>query len=139
MYIREWRGRAKQSDAARYPEYFRKEFSSQLRSAPGFQGGSLSQREVGDQVEFLVLTRWKSMDAIREFTGSVAENAVMDPAPWQRSSPTIMRSGTMRCWKTSGNRDYRRVEFPGSCCASAFVTSPAMSSCTFKVSSSRRS
>jgi heme-degrading monooxygenase HmoA len=80
MYIREWRGRAKQSDAARYPEYFRKEFSSQLRSAPGFQGGSLSQREDGDQVEFLVLTRWKSMDAIREFTGSVAENAILDPA-----------------------------------------------------------
>ena len=79
MYIREWRGRAKQSDAARYPEYFRREFSSQLRSAPGFQGGSLSQREVGDEVEFLVLTRWKSMEAIREFTGSVAENAVMDP------------------------------------------------------------
>ena len=78
MYIREWRGRAKQSDAARYPEYFRREFSSHLRSAPGFQGGSLSQREVGDQVEFLVLTRWKTMDAIREFTGSVAENAVMD-------------------------------------------------------------
>jgi len=80
MYIREWRGRAKLSDATRYPEYFRKEFSSQLRSAPGFQGGSLSQREVGDQVEFLVLTRWKSLDAIREFTGSAAENAVMDPA-----------------------------------------------------------
>ena len=78
MYIREWRGRAKQSDAARYPEYFRKEFSSQLRNAPGFQGGSLSQREFGDQVEFLVLTRWKSMDAIRDFTGSVAENAVLD-------------------------------------------------------------
>ena len=79
MVIREWRGRAKQSDAARYPEYFRREFSSQLRSAPGFQGGSLSQREVGDQVEFLVLTRWKSLDAIREFTGTVAENALLDP------------------------------------------------------------
>jgi hypothetical protein len=27
MFIREWRGRAKQSDAARYPEYFRREYS----------------------------------------------------------------------------------------------------------------
>jgi heme-degrading monooxygenase HmoA len=79
MYIREWRGRAKQGDAARYPEYFRREVIRQLRQAPGFQGGYLSQREVGDQVEFLVLTRWKSMDAIREFTGSVAEHAVIDP------------------------------------------------------------
>jgi heme-degrading monooxygenase HmoA len=80
MFIREWRGRARQDDAARYPEYFRNEVSRQLREAPGFQGGYLSRREVGDQVEFLVLTRWKSMDAIREFTGSVAEHAVIDPA-----------------------------------------------------------
>jgi heme-degrading monooxygenase HmoA len=80
MFIREWRGRAKQSEATRYPEYFRKEVISQLRRAPGFQGGYLSQREVGDQVEFLVLTHWKTMDAIREFTGSVAEHAVIDPA-----------------------------------------------------------
>ena len=79
MFIREWRGRAKQDEAARYPEYFRNEVSRQLRQAPGFQGGYLSRREVGDQVEFLVLTRWKSMNAIREFTGSVAEHAVIDP------------------------------------------------------------
>lgn len=79
MFIREWRGRAKQSEATKYPEYFRKEVISQLRRAPGFQGGSLSQREMGDQVEFLVLTRWKTLDAIREFTGSAAEHAVIDP------------------------------------------------------------
>jgi heme-degrading monooxygenase HmoA len=79
MFIREWRGRAKQAEAARYPEYFRKEVIRQLRQAPGFQGGHLSRREDGDQVEFLVLTRWTSMDAIREFTGSVAEHAVIDP------------------------------------------------------------
>jgi heme-degrading monooxygenase HmoA len=79
MFIREWRGRAKQSEATKYPEYFRKEFSSQLCQAPGFQGGYLSQREIGEEVEFLVLTRWQSMDAIREFTGSAAEHAVIDP------------------------------------------------------------
>jgi heme-degrading monooxygenase HmoA len=80
MFIREWRGRAKQAEAAKYPEYFRKEVIRQLRQAPGFQGVNLSRREDGDQVEFLVLTRWTSMDAIREFTGSVAEHAVLDPS-----------------------------------------------------------
>jgi heme-degrading monooxygenase HmoA len=79
MFIREWRGRAKQSEATKYPEYFRREFISQLCGAPGFQGGYLSQREIGEEVEFLVLTRWQSMDAIREFTGSAAEHAVIDP------------------------------------------------------------
>ena len=80
MFIREWRGRAKQTDAVRYPEYFRNEVVRQLREAPGFQGGYLSRRDVGDQVEFLVLTRWKSMDAIRAFTGSVVDLAVIDPS-----------------------------------------------------------
>jgi heme-degrading monooxygenase HmoA len=80
MFIREWRGRAKQGEAARYPDYFRREVIRQLRQTPGFQGGYLTRREVGDQVEFLVLTRWKSMDAIREFTGAVADNAVIDPS-----------------------------------------------------------
>jgi heme-degrading monooxygenase HmoA len=79
MFIREWRGRAKHAEAARYPEYFRREVIGQLRDTPGFQGGYLSRREVGDQVEFLVLTRWKSMDAIRGFSGPVAEHAVIDP------------------------------------------------------------
>jgi heme-degrading monooxygenase HmoA len=79
MFIREWRGRAKQSESTKYPEYFRKEVVSQLRGARGFEGGYLSQREIGDQVEFLVITRWQTMDAIREFTGSVAEHAVIDP------------------------------------------------------------
>jgi heme-degrading monooxygenase HmoA len=79
MFIREWRGRAKQTSAAKYPEYFRNVVMQELRRVPGFQGGYLSRREVGDQVEFLVLTRWKSMDAIREFAGSVAEHAVIDP------------------------------------------------------------
>jgi heme-degrading monooxygenase HmoA len=79
MYIREWRGRARQTEAAKYPEYFRREVISQLRRAPGFQGAFLSKREIGDQVEYLVLTRWKSMEAIREYTGAVTEHAVIDP------------------------------------------------------------
>jgi heme-degrading monooxygenase HmoA len=79
MFIREWRGRARQAEAARYPEYFRREVIGQLRQVPGFQGGYLSRRDIGDQVEFLVLTRWKSMDAIREFSGPAADHAVIDP------------------------------------------------------------
>ncbi len=38
MYIREWRGRAKQTEAAKYSQYFRAEVVRQLRRAAGFQG-----------------------------------------------------------------------------------------------------
>ena len=46
---------------------------------PGFVGAHLSRRRLGDGIEFLVLTRWKSMDAIRAFAGSEIDNAVVEP------------------------------------------------------------
>lgn len=79
MIIREWRCRAKQSESARYPEYFRKEIIAQLRRVQGFLGGFLTQRPAGEHVEFLVLTRWNTMDAIRAFAGPMPEHAVIDP------------------------------------------------------------
>ena len=80
MIIREWRCRARQSEAAKYPDYFRKQLIQELRAVPGFLGASLSQRPSGEFVEFLVHTRWDSMDAIRGFAGTNPDNAVIDTA-----------------------------------------------------------
>jgi len=78
MIIREWRCRAMQSEAEKFPEYFRREVTPGLRVTPGFMGAFLSQRHTGEYTEFVVLTRWKSMDSIRAFAGAVPENAVID-------------------------------------------------------------
>jgi heme-degrading monooxygenase HmoA len=79
MLIREWRCRANRAQAVNYPQYFRKEIVPELRGVQGFMGAFLAQRPSGEFVEFLVLTRWNSMDAIREFAGPVPDNAVIDP------------------------------------------------------------
>jgi heme-degrading monooxygenase HmoA len=79
MIIREWRGRTSQSKLAEYPEHFRRVVVPELRGVPGFVGAFLSKRSVGEWVEFLVLTRWTSMDAIRAFAGTDPENAVVEP------------------------------------------------------------
>jgi heme-degrading monooxygenase HmoA len=50
----------------------------ELVRVQGFLGGFLSQRPSGEYMEFLVLTRWQSMDSIRAFAGAVPENAVID-------------------------------------------------------------
>jgi heme-degrading monooxygenase HmoA len=78
MIIREWRCRARQSEAGKYPEYFRKQLMPELVRVQGFLGGVLSQRPSGEYMEFLVLTRWQSLDSIRAFAGAVPENAVID-------------------------------------------------------------
>jgi heme-degrading monooxygenase HmoA len=79
MIIREWRGRASSSQADAYPKHFREKVIPELRHVPGFAGAQLARRRLGDKIEFLVLTRWRSMDAIRAFAGEDAEKAVVEP------------------------------------------------------------
>jgi len=79
MIIREWRGRARRSQADAYPRHFRERVISELRDVPGFMGAQLSRRDVDAGVEFLVLTQWQSMDAIRGFAGTEVDKAVVEP------------------------------------------------------------
>jgi heme-degrading monooxygenase HmoA len=51
----------------------------ELRALPGFLGAYLSKRPIGDRIEFLVLTRWQSLDAIRAFAATDPEKAVVEP------------------------------------------------------------
>ena len=79
MIIREWRGRAHADRAEAYPQHFRATVVPALRAIPGFLGAQLTRRRIDDAVEFLVLTRWQSMDAIRGFAGADPGNAVVGP------------------------------------------------------------
>jgi heme-degrading monooxygenase HmoA len=79
MVIREWRGRTSRVRSAEYPRHFRNSVVPDLRKVPGFLGALLSEQQQGDRVEFLVLTRWSSMDAIQAFAGCNPEKAVVEP------------------------------------------------------------
>ena len=79
MIIRQWRGRASLARASAYPTHFRSVVVPELREVPGFVGASLSRRQRGDVVEFLVLTRWQSIDSIEAFAGSDVTRAIVEP------------------------------------------------------------
>ncbi len=79
MIIREWRGRALPCRAEAYPAHFRDKVIPELRALSGFLGAYLSKRPIGDSIEFLVLTCWQSLDAIRGFAGADPEKAVVKP------------------------------------------------------------
>jgi heme-degrading monooxygenase HmoA len=79
MIIREWRGRASPSNADAYPAHFRAHVLPELRRVPGFLGAELSRRQIGDKIEFLVLTRWQTIGAIQDFAGSEIAKAVVEP------------------------------------------------------------
>jgi heme-degrading monooxygenase HmoA len=79
MISRQWRGLAKASRAADYIEHLRKETFPQLRGIAGFVDASILQRNVDPGVEFLIVTRWTSVAAIRKFAGNDVVAAVVPP------------------------------------------------------------
>ncbi len=74
---RHWRGLAQSNRAAEYEAHLRNETFPALRRLEGFVGGEVLKRRVGNGVEFLVITRWVSVEAIHGFAGADAEAAVV--------------------------------------------------------------
>ncbi len=79
MIVRSWRGRASSSDAHAYIEFFKRKVLPILRTIEGFSGFSLLRQNRSSDVEFLVLTRWASLDAVRAFAGTDIRKAVVEP------------------------------------------------------------
>jgi len=79
MIVRAWRGWAAAANANAYVDHFRDNVLPELNRIDGFQGASLLRKDRGNQVEYLVLSRWASMDAVRAFAGDDANNAVVEP------------------------------------------------------------
>ena len=80
MIVREWRGRAAASKPDAYPGHFRDNVLPGLRATGGFLGATLCRHTLPDgRIEFLVLTRWQSPDAIRAFAGDDLSRAIVEP------------------------------------------------------------
>jgi heme-degrading monooxygenase HmoA len=77
MISRQWRGLARPERAQDYARHLRTETFPQLRRIAGFVDASILTRELAAGVEFLVVTRWESLEAIRDFAGLDAEAAVV--------------------------------------------------------------
>jgi len=83
MIERHWRGIARPEFADEYVAHLRRDTFPQLKRIDGFVDASILRRGVERGVEFLIVTRWESIDAIRSFAGADAEVAVV-PANVQR-------------------------------------------------------
>jgi heme-degrading monooxygenase HmoA len=77
MISRQWRGLAKAAHAERYVEHLRQETFPKLRKIPGFVDASILRRDVNQGVEFLIVTRWETIEAIVQFAGRDPEVAVV--------------------------------------------------------------
>jgi len=77
MIHRYWRGLARPDFANAYVDFLRTDTVPHLQSIPGFQGISVLKRAGAEGVEFIVITRWDSVESIVAFAGVNAESAVV--------------------------------------------------------------
>jgi antibiotic biosynthesis monooxygenase (ABM) superfamily enzyme len=81
MIARIWHGWTKRGDAKAYEEMLRNEIFPGIaaRDIEGYHGAELFIREDGDEVEFITLLRFDSMDAVKEFAGADEGKPVIYP------------------------------------------------------------
>jgi heme-degrading monooxygenase HmoA len=80
MISRQWRGLCKPEYAEAYIEHLQTETFPAIRRISGFVSASILRRLADQGVEFLIVTQWSSIEAIREFAGAEAEHAVVPPS-----------------------------------------------------------
>jgi heme-degrading monooxygenase HmoA len=80
VITRMWRGWTRCDQADRYEEHYRGEVVADLRQVPGFRGARLLRRTIGEETEFVSLTFFEDLDAVRSFAGSAYETVVAEEA-----------------------------------------------------------
>lgn len=77
MMARLWHGYAKPGDADAYEATLKPEVLPGGGKVAGYRGSYVLRRELGAEVEFVVVTLWDSLDAIRAIAGDDHETAVV--------------------------------------------------------------
>jgi heme-degrading monooxygenase HmoA len=79
MIARTWRGAVRTADRDAYADYLRETGVAAYAATPGNLGVRMLRRDLGDRTEFVMLTFWESLEAIRAFAGEDEETAIFYP------------------------------------------------------------
>lgn len=80
MITRIWHGYTTPANADAYEALLRSEILPGIHRIPGYQGAHLLRRSLADDVEFVTLTYFDSLDAVRAFAGEDYEACVVPDA-----------------------------------------------------------
>lgn len=79
MIARVWRGRVQAAQADAYYDYLLQTGLKEYTAVPGNRGVEVLRRTEGDVTEYLLLSYWESLEAIKQFAGDDFERAVYYP------------------------------------------------------------
>jgi hypothetical protein len=79
MITRLWRGWTASENADAYERFLLTELFPSMRGIPGFRDADVLRRNERDEVAFITLTRFDTLDAIRAFAGEDYETPVLEP------------------------------------------------------------
>jgi heme-degrading monooxygenase HmoA len=77
MIARVWHGYTRPEHADAYEAMLKPELLPGLSAVKGFRGSYLLRRQAGDEVEFITIILWDSLDDIRAVAGDDYERAVV--------------------------------------------------------------
>ena len=77
MISRHWTGIAKRERADEYIFHLQDDTFKKIKNIDGFISSKILQREVEEGIEFLIITEWESIEAIKKFAGEQFNIAVV--------------------------------------------------------------
>lgn len=77
--LRMWTGHSNNEKADQYAQHAMRTVFPKLREIKGHRGACLLRRSTNRGTEFVVLTLWDSMEAVRAFAGDAPDKAVVEP------------------------------------------------------------
>jgi heme-degrading monooxygenase HmoA len=80
MISRHWIGIVKKDRVSDYTEHLEKITFPELKRISGFSDSYFLTRETQEGIEFLVVTEWDSIEAIKKFAGQEYDRAVVPKA-----------------------------------------------------------
>jgi heme-degrading monooxygenase HmoA len=83
MIARIWQCRTLPGKGKAYFDYLEETGLKEYRKTEGFKDLLVLTREVGEQTEYVLITLWESMEAVKRFAGPDPERAVYYPEDLQ--------------------------------------------------------
>ncbi len=79
MVARHWRGWTKLQDADSYERLLKERVLPQLKAIEGYNGGYIFRKDGPQEVEFVVINFFESLEAVQRFAGSNYNVPVFEP------------------------------------------------------------